>query len=162
VKYRGWDSAFLVHEQPGWDHGKLGERGLLGPQQRGQTYNVAFEFQLLDDERHPDARNGADRRTAALYGVRAPMGPANAIAGQWHTGRLLVKGSHVEHWIDGTLRLSADLQDPDVIAKVKERWSRIDNVWRNFMQRAGKPAPISLQNHGDSVVEFRNLKIRTR
>jgi hypothetical protein len=86
VKYRAWDSAFLVHEQPGWDRGRLGERGSLLPNQRGQTYIVGFEFQLLDDERHPDAKNGADRRTGALYGIRAPEAPANAKPGEWHTG----------------------------------------------------------------------------
>jgi hypothetical protein len=162
VKYRTWDSAFLIHDKPGWDHGPVGERGSLRDSQRGQTYIVGFELQLLDDERHPDAKNGRDRRTGALYGVRAPIGSANANAGQWHTGLLKLTGSNVEHWIDGTQQLSADLHSPEVIGKVRERWSRIDSVWRHFQERRGEASPIALQNHGDSVVEFRNLKIRTR
>jgi hypothetical protein len=161
VKYRAWDSAFLIHDKPGWENGKLGEHGSLREDQRGQTYIVAFEFQLLDDERHPDAKNGPDRRTGALYAVRAPVGTANANPGQWHTGLLKVDGSHIEHRINGRKQLSADLQAADVIENVKERWSRIDSVWRHFLERAGKASPIALQNHGDSVAEFRNLKIRT-
>jgi hypothetical protein len=162
VKYRVWDSVFLLHEKPGWDHGKLGERAALGANERGQTYLVSLEFQLLDDERHPDAKNGADRRAGALYAFREPVAPANAPAGEWHTGRLVVRGSHVEHWIDGTQLLSGDFQDPETMERIKKRWSRHESVWRKFLERAGKPSPIALQNHGDSVVEFHNLKIRTR
>jgi hypothetical protein len=162
VKYRAWESVFLTFDKPGWSDGKVGERATLRPDQYGQIYNVAYEFQLLDDERHPDAKNGADRRTGALYGFRAPTIPANAQGGQWHTARLVVSGSRVEHWNDGVSLLSADLQDPEIIANVQKRWARRPNVWQKFLEMRDKPAPISLQNHGDSVVEFRNLKLRTR
>jgi hypothetical protein len=162
VKYRAWDSVFLTFENPGWEDGKVGDRSSLSPNQYGQTYNVAYEFQLLDDERHPDAKNGFDRRTGALYGFRAPTIPADAQAGKWHTGRLVVSGSHVEHWNDSVSLLSADLHDPEIIANVESRWGKHVTVLRKLRESRGKPAPLSLQNHGDSVVEFRNLKIRTR
>ena len=162
VKYRTWESVFLIFDKPGWEDGEEGDRAALRPNQYGQTYNVAYEFQLLDDERHPDAKNGPDRRTGALYGFRAPATPARAPAGQWHTARLIVNGPNVEHWNDGVRLLSADLQDPEIIANVNKRWARHAGVWQKFLESTGKPAPLSLQNHGDSGVEFRNLKIRTR
>ena len=162
VKYRRWESVFLMFEKPGWEDGKVGDRTALRPNQYGQTYNIAYEFQLLDDERHPDAKNGSDRRTGALYYFRAPAIPANAQAGQWHSARLVVKGSHVEHWNNSVSLLSADLQDPEIVANVQKRWGKHAAVWQKFLESPGKPAPLSLQNHGDSVVEFRNLKIRTR
>jgi hypothetical protein len=162
VKYRSWDSVFLVHDRPGWDYGKPGERAALRDDQRGQTYIVAFEFQLLDDERHPDARNGLDRRTGALYGLRAPSIAAGGKAGEWRSAKLLVEGSRVEHWVDGVKVMAADLRDPDIAEKVQQRFARHPDILRRFLESAGRPTPIALQNHGDSVVEFRNVKIRPR
>ncbi|HSW50921.1 MAG TPA: DUF1080 domain-containing protein, partial [Bryobacteraceae bacterium] len=50
----------------------VSDRAGLAPAATAQEYSIAFEMQLLDDERRPDARNGPRYRTGALYGMIAP------------------------------------------------------------------------------------------
>src|ERR1041385_3758521 len=56
---------------------------------------------MIDDERHPDAKIGPHRQTAALYDVfpahDRPMKPA----GEWNTSEVIVKGKHVTHILNG-------------------------------------------------------------
>lgn len=159
IKYHVWNTILFVNDEPGWDKGKRVDKLDLKPGQRGQAYTVALEFQLADDERHPDALRGPDRRTGALYALLPPQPPAHAEAGQWHSGKLVVHGSRVEHWVDDVRVLAVDLKSPDVKEKIQKRWAR---QWEQYTSHFGKPSPVVLQNHGDSVVWFRNLKIRTQ
>ncbi len=62
---------------------------------------IGHEYQLIDDERHPDAKIGPHRQTAALYDVfpahDRPMKPA----GEWNTSEVIVKGKRVTHILNG-------------------------------------------------------------
>ncbi|MFB3776463.1 MAG: DUF1080 domain-containing protein [Bryobacteraceae bacterium] len=136
----------------------VSDRAGLAPAATAQEYSIAFEMQLLDDERHPDAKNGPKYRTGALYGMVAPAATAANPPGEWNTGRILVKGGHVEHWINGVKVLDASLSDPGVGEGATKRWGQYPEVLKMFTDP--KPSgPISLQHHGDQVW-FRNLKIR--
>ncbi len=161
IKYHVWDAVFFIHEQPGWINGKRGVRADLRSEQRGQTYTLALEFQLIDDEKHQDASRGPSRRSGSLYRFLPPEQPANAAAGQWHSGRLVVRGSHIEHSINGVRLLSADIAKPELYETIKKYWWSPSGTWDHYDDRVVQPSPIVLQNHGDSVVSFRNLKIRT-
>src|SRR5882724_7920904 len=101
---------------------------------------------VIDDEKHPDALKGPSRRTGALYAFIAPEPPAGAAAGKWHTGRLVVRNSRIEHWVNGVRLLAADVAEPEVYAMIKKRWSGIRGAWDHYDERAEKPSPISLQN----------------
>ena len=119
---------------------------------------IGYEFQILDDARHPDAKLGHDgnRTLGSLYDL-IPPGPGrhpNAI-GEWNTARIAVKGGHVEHWLNGAKVLEYERNTPEFRALIAaSKFSVIPDFgsWAD--------GHILLQNHGGEV-SFRNLKIRT-
>ena len=64
---------------------------------------------MIDDERHPDAKVGPKRQTSALYDVLAAANRPLKPAGEWNTSRVVVRGTTVEHWLNGTKVLSYEL-----------------------------------------------------
>lgn len=111
------------------------------------------EYQILDNARHPDAKNGPDRLTGANYDLIPPGRNVSKPAGEWNTARIVVRGNHVEHWLNGEKVVEYEFGSP--------AWTRLVadskfNAWPMY----GK-APrghIVLQDHGDHV-EFRNIRI---
>jgi hypothetical protein len=130
----------------------------LPPGKRVSEYTIAFEMQLIDDERHPDAKKDANRTTGALYSMLAPVRKPAHPAGEWNHSRLVLKGKHFEHWINGELALSGSLDDPAGLANLKQRWTAGPAVY-DILSHAQLQGQIMLQHHGDAVW-FKNLKIR--
>jgi hypothetical protein len=138
-----------------WQIGEAGNSGvkynLADP-----SKNVGFEYQLLDDAKHPDGiKNGTSHQTAALYDLIEPN-PARKVSpvGDWNLSRLLVDGNHVEHWINGVQSLSFEIGSPDMQVRIsKSKYKKVQNFG------AKSASPLLLQDHGDQV-KFRNLKIR--
>jgi hypothetical protein len=118
------------------------------------TYEIGPEMQVLDDARHEDGRS---RLTAAgsAYGLYpAPAGVVKP-AGQWNAVRIVVRGSHVEHWLNGTKVVEYQLGSPDWEARVRASKFR---QWPGYGRAAS--GHIALQDHGDRVA-YRNIKVRT-
>mgnify|MGYP000005849401 CR=1 FL=1 len=172
VKYRVQGEVFVDETklQPG-PHGFEGllgremanprsNRATLEPGARGFVYTVAFEMQLLDDERHPDAKKDPRHVTGALYAMLAPTAKAARPAGEWNTGRIVLEGNRFEHWINGTKVLEGRLDDPAVRAGVEKRWLPAPGVMKMLLEPKPR-GPIALQHHGDEVW-FRNIKIRPK
>lgn len=120
------------------------------------------EYQILD-EAHPDSTKGRDgkcRRVASLY----DMIPANAEKvvkplGEWNTAMVVSKGAHVEHWLNGVKVLEYERGSEafrKIVAVSKYAASEKNgNHWGETP--AGR---IKLQDHSDSTVSFRNIKIK--
>lgn len=116
---------------------------------------LGFEYQILDDDRHPDAENGPTRMAGALYDMIPPgdlkrLGPVGA----WNQARLLFDGNHGEHWLNGELVVEFDLgtaRFDSLLAASK--YAEIEG----FADR--RTGHIVLQDHGDDVW-YRNIKIR--
>jgi hypothetical protein len=117
------------------------------------SYETGPEMQVLDDARHPDGRNRLTSAGSAFGLYAAPAGIVKP-AGEWNQVRLLVRGHHVEHWLNGVKVVEYELESPEWESKVAGSKFR---QWPGF-GRAPK-GYIALQDHGDKVW-YRSIKIR--
>jgi 3-keto-disaccharide hydrolase len=117
---------------------------------------IAHEYQVLDDSGHPDAKVGTHRQSAAFYDVLPPSPTAKALkpVGQFNQSRVLVKGNHVEHWLNGAKVLEYELGSPELKAAIAK--SKFKDVAGFGTKIDGR---ILLQDHGDEVC-YRNVKIQ--
>ena len=118
------------------------------------AYWTGIEYQVLDNERHPDGRNGPDRHAAAVYGMYAPTAARPLPVGEWNQGRIVARGAHVEHWLNGAKVADYELWTPEWKARVAQTKFK---DWPGFgMLPKGH---IGLQDHGDEV-SYRNIRIK--
>lgn len=113
------------------------------------------EYQMLDDERHPDGKIGPKRQTAAFYDVLPPAGDKpSRPGGEWNASRLIVRGDHVEHWLNGRQVLAYDLGSDAVKAGLAA------SKFKGFPDFGTKiTGPIMLTYHQDRCW-YRNVKVR--
>ena len=114
---------------------------------------IGHEYQIIDDERHADAKIGPERQTASFYDVLSPGARRLHPAEQFNSGRIVSDGASVEHWLNGTrvLRYGLDATLRPAIAD-----SKFKDVARFGTLQSGH---ILVQDHGDRVW-YRNVKIR--
>ncbi|MGC8761692.1 MAG: 3-keto-disaccharide hydrolase [Bryobacteraceae bacterium] len=144
----GW---FLTH--------RSAKRELVRAGSGAQVYPVAFEYQVIDDRRHPDALFNAASRAGALYRMTAPVQAAARPAGEFNLGRIVLRGLHVEHWLNGVKVVDIRLDDPEVRASIEKRWPADNPVRRLLVEIPKRRSPIALQHHNDAAW-FRNIRIR--
>jgi hypothetical protein len=115
---------------------------------------IGHEYQIIDDERHADAKIGIERQTASFYDVLSPSNRPIKPAGGLNRSRVVVSGPDVEHWLNGTRVLSYSLDSSAL------RTAIVDSKFKD-VARFGKlhKGHILLQDHGDQVW-YRNIKIR--
>ncbi|MEA1787610.1 DUF1080 domain-containing protein [Arenibacter sp. GZD96] len=122
----------------------------------GQPYQTGPEIQILDNERHPDAKAGTTHQAGALYDMVAPSENVARPAGEWNTMQITInhdsnQGSVV---LNGTEVVTFPVNGAPWAAMVSK--SKFAD-WEAFgIYATGK---IGLQDHGDKV-SFRNIKIR--
>jgi len=163
VKYRIQDHVFLLDQRvPRFEpnvNAALEHRRTDRPA-RDQDYVIGFEYQITDNAANPDAiHNGPLHRTAALYDIFPALKDVTRPVGEFNHSRLVVRGDHVEHWLNGEKVLDASLKAPEVAASMAKRWGEGSPVYELLVKQPRKECPISLQNHGD-LAWFKNIKIR--
>ncbi len=119
-----------------------------------KIYWSAPEYALVDDARHPDGRNPITSAGATHSLYAAPRGIVRA-AGEWNSTRILVRGTHVEHWLNDQQIATFDYGTPDFVERVaKSKFAR----WENFAK--AKSGLIGIQGDHRGQLTFRKLRIR--
>lgn len=131
----------------------------------GKGNTVGFEYQVLDDARHPDAKMGIDgnRTLGSLYDLvtansknfdpSQPVKRVNGI-GEWNRARIEVNGNKVTHYLNGVKIVEITKGSPEFKAAIaKSKFSKAPG-FGEFVD-----GYILLQDHGNEVA-FRNIKLR--
>lgn len=123
---------------------------------------IGLEYQILDDERHPDAKMGknGNRTLASLYDLipsarEVSTRPVPRRIDDWNHGRIVVPPTNaVEHWLNGFRVLTYQRGSPEFLALVADSKYK---AYANF--GLAERGHLLLQDHGDEV-RFRSLKVR--
>jgi hypothetical protein len=163
VKYRIQEHLWLVPIKPGERFESQVERSFLDPvtsrPEKGQDYVIGFEYQITDDTANRDAQSNAKHTAGSLYDMVGPSASPAKPAGEFNQSRIVVRGKHIEHWLNGVKVVDSSLESPDALAGIRKRWAVAPHVLDLLTKQPKTQCPISLQNHGDDTW-FRNLKIR--
>lgn len=132
---------------------------------KGEGSAIGCEFQILDDNKHPDAKEGVggNRTMGSLYDLITADGKyynpylpvtkyVNGI-GRWNRARIVVNGNKVEHYLNGCKIVEYERGTQEWRALVA--YSKYKN-WPAFGEHTD--GNILLQEHGDAV-SFCNVKI---
>ena len=138
-----------------WRIAKNGNNGIKYFITEARKGTLGHEYQMLDDDGHPDGKIGPHRQTASFYDVLPPAKdkPIKPV-GEWNASRVVVKGNTVQHWLNGAKVLEYELGSDAVKAAVaKSKFSKIGDFGTKVTGH------ILLTDHGDECW-FRDLKLR--
>jgi hypothetical protein len=111
-----------------------------------------YEYQVLDNKVHPDGKNPRTS-AASLYFCMAPSKDATRPVGEWNTGRIVCKGTVIQHWLNGECVIDFDYTDK------KWEWE-VELLRKRGAKLSDRGAHLHLQDHGDPVW-YRGIKLRT-
>ena len=134
-----------------WKMGPKGNNGVkyfIIPERKAA---IGHEYQMIDDSLVKDAISA----NASFYLLVAPKKdkPSKPM-GEWNRSKIVVKGNHVEHWLNGEKVLEYECGSPAIMEQsAKTKFKK----WPNFGKKV--KGHILLTDHKDPCW-FRNLKIR--
>lgn len=110
-----------------------------------------YEYQILDNQVHPDGRNPRTSAASLYFCVQPSKDMTNPV-GQWNTGRIVCKGTIIQHWLNGEKVIHVDYTKP--------KWSfHVDLLRQRGGNLDARGANLSLQDHGDPVW-YRNICLK--
>ena len=152
--YRSARGGSLVYEKKKIpDNFELRFQWRVGPGSNSGVYYRPgqYEYQILDNTRHVDGRNPRTS-AASIYFCMQPTHDATHPVGEWNDGRIVCKGTVVQHWLNGFKVVDLDYAD--------KKWKfNIDLLNARGGDLKARGANLSLQDHGDPVW-YRGLKLR--
>ncbi|PAW84384.1 MAG: hypothetical protein B9S33_11885 [Pedosphaera sp. Tous-C6FEB] len=138
-----------------WRIAKNGNNGIKYFITEARKGTLGHEYQMLDDDGHPDGKIGPHRQTAAYYDVLPPAKdkPVKPV-GEWNASRVVVKGNTVQHWLNGAKVLEYELGSEALKEAVaKSKFKKVEDFGTKVTGH------ILLTDHGDEC-SFRNVKLR--
>jgi len=141
-----------------WKASKGGNSGLMYGVVEDPKYQAAWmtgpEYQFIDEVGFPEKLEEG-QKAGVDYGMHLASGQKNLKpVGEWNNSRILVNGTHVEHWLNGAKLLEFE--------RWNDEWKKLRESakWKEYPDYGlAKVGHIVLQDHG-SVFWFRNIKIR--
>ena len=129
---------------------------------KGEGSAIGLEFQILDDQKHADAKQGknGNRTVGSLYDLIRAENLSNSRGknfkgvGKWNNARIVVRNGHVEHWLNQVKVVEFD-RFSQVFSALVEK-SKYEK-WENFGRIP--EGLLLLQDHGNEV-SFRSIKVR--
>ena len=114
------------------------------------------EYQIIDDYNHREVKEHVDGliSTGSVYLLYAPKNKKLNPSGQWNTGKIIVQGNSVEHWLNGDKVVTYQRGSKDFLDRKAK--TKFKNDVRYGELESGH---ILLTDHHDKVY-FRNIKIR--
>jgi hypothetical protein len=116
---------------------------------------LGMEYQIIDDSLAEDITR-ADHLCGSLYDIY----PADSLKkklkqpGEWNTARIISKGMHVEHWLNGEKIVEFERGSEDYLARVAKSKYKTEPVFGMI-----EKGSILLQDHGHAI-SFRNIRLR--
>ena len=154
-----FELAFEWKVAPGANSGvKYNVSEQLSMSQAPNHAALGFEYQILDDDRHEDGKLPS-HRAGALYDLIAPNARKHVHpVGEWNRSRIVFRGRHGEHWLNGEKIVEFDLGTPRMDSLIAA--SKYRSI-PGFADRREGGGHIVLQDHGDEAY-FRSIKVRER
>ncbi|MGC3968177.1 MAG: DUF1080 domain-containing protein [Pirellulales bacterium] len=133
---------------------KIAPKGNSGIKYRVRNYGkstLGLEYQMYDDGRKLEKGS-----TASLYDLYPPNGAALPNPpGEWNTGRIVVRGNRIEHWLNGKQVVVAYVGSSEWQKRIEaSKFNKYDDFAEN---RVGK---LMITDHG-SEVWLRNVRFET-
>lgn len=123
---------------------------------KGEGSAIGCEYQILDDDKHPDAKLGVNgnRTVGSLYDLIPACKDKPFKKQDFNTAMIIVKGNDVEHWMNNQKIIE--------YTRNNQMWNALVDYskykdWPNFGN--AEEGLILLQDHGDEVW-FKNIKIK--
>lgn len=118
--------------------------------------STGLEYQIIDDDNYRDNKTPS-HRTAGMYEIVGP--PADRKwnpAGEWNTARIVANDNTLEHWLNGVKVISIEFGSEDW----KKKFEKSKYFKKEIMDFATHTSPVHIQDHSDTIIEFKNIFIR--
>jgi len=150
-KFKNYELEFEWKTSPGGNSGVM----YHVIESSGPAWHTGPECQVLDDAKHPDGKN-PKTSAGSLYALIAPNSQKKLKpVGEWNTMKIVAKGKHVEHWLNGAKVVEYQWDSPEVKKLIAQ--SKFKDL-PNFMG-SEEGGHIVFQHHGQEVW-YRNIRIR--
>ena len=145
------DFEFMID----WKVDKGANGGIIyrATEKYGSSYESAPEYQLIDDLGYKEKLEDW-QKSGSDYAMHPPTKIMSKPAGEYNTTKIVAKGMHIEHWLNGEKVADFEIGTPEWLELKAKSKFKDKSDWA-----MAKMGHIALQDHGGGL-SFKNIKIR--